>query len=108
MTDFDPTAPLEMRAAQALDFAQGQVRALVETAPDYFPLYTENGRWRHGREAWTNWCEGFLGGMMWIFARRTGDGKAVLSRNALGVLRVLAAQPSGAAKMWPIMRGQRC
>ena len=22
-------------------------------------------------EAWTNWCEGFLGGMMWIFYRHT-------------------------------------
>jgi unsaturated chondroitin disaccharide hydrolase len=73
VTDFDPAAPLETRAAQALTFAQRQVRALIETSPDYFPLYTEGGRWRHGREAWTNWCEGFLGGMMWIFARRTGE-----------------------------------
>ena len=53
-------------------FAQEQVRGLITTAPDYFPLFTEEGRWQHGREAWTNWCEGFLGGMMWIFARRTG------------------------------------
>ena len=73
MSRFDPEAPLERRAEQALAFAQDQVRALITTCPDYFPLYTENGKWRHGREAWTNWCEGFLGGMMWIFARRTGD-----------------------------------
>ncbi|MEA2523090.1 MAG: unsaturated chondroitin disaccharide hydrolase, partial [Thermomicrobiales bacterium] len=33
----------------------------------------EGGKWRHGKESWTNWCEGFLPGMMWIFARRTGD-----------------------------------
>ena len=71
MTHFDPAAPLEARAAQALDFAQAQVRALISNHPDYFPLYTEDGKWQHGREAWTNWCEGFLGGMMWIFARRT-------------------------------------
>ena len=45
-----------------------QVRALISSHPDYFPLYTEDGKWQHGREAWTNWCEGFLGGMMWIFA----------------------------------------
>ncbi|MCC6312920.1 MAG: glycoside hydrolase family 88 protein [Thermomicrobiales bacterium] len=64
---------LEARAEQALAFAQRQVRALADRDPDYFPLYTERGRWRHGKEAWTNWCEGFLGGMMWIFARRTGD-----------------------------------
>ncbi len=70
---FDPAAPLETRAAQALKFAQTQVRALITNHPDFFPLYTEDGRWQHGREAWTNWCEGFLGGMMWIFAARTGD-----------------------------------
>ena len=35
--------------------------------PDYFPLYTDQGRWKHGKEAWTNWCEGFLGGQMWLF-----------------------------------------
>jgi unsaturated chondroitin disaccharide hydrolase len=73
VTRFDPAASLETRAAQALEFAQNQVRALITNHPDYFPLYTEDGKWQHGREAWTNWCEGFLGGMMWIFAARTGD-----------------------------------
>ena len=73
MTQFDPGAPLETRAEQALDFAQTQVQRLITNYPDFFPLYTEDGKWQHGREAWTNWCEGFLGGMMWIFARRAGD-----------------------------------
>jgi unsaturated chondroitin disaccharide hydrolase len=73
VTRFDPAASLETRAAEALEFAQNQVRELITNHPDYFPLYTENGKWQHGREAWTNWCEGFLGGMMWIFAARTGD-----------------------------------
>jgi unsaturated chondroitin disaccharide hydrolase len=73
LTDFDLTAPLETRAEAAFAFAQDQIRALITTSPDFFPLYTENGKWRHGREAWTNWCEGFLGGLMWIFARRTND-----------------------------------
>ena len=74
MTDAhaDP-AGLRRDAERALDFAQRQVRALITDYPDHFPLFTEGGRWRHGKEAWTNWCEGFLGGMMWIFARRTGD-----------------------------------
>ena len=40
---------------------------LVTDYPDYFPLYTDQGRWKHGKEAWTNWCEGFLGGQMWLF-----------------------------------------
>jgi unsaturated chondroitin disaccharide hydrolase len=70
---FDATASLEARAEQALDFAQDQVRKLITSYPDFFPLYTEDGKWQHGREAWTNWCEGFLGGMMWIFAHRGGD-----------------------------------
>jgi unsaturated chondroitin disaccharide hydrolase len=73
VTRFDSAAPLEARATQALEFAQAQVRALISNHPDYFPLYTEDGKWQHGREAWTNWCEGFLGGMMWIFAARNGD-----------------------------------
>jgi unsaturated chondroitin disaccharide hydrolase len=64
---------LQARAGEALEFAQRQVRGLIERHPDYFPLYTEQGRWKHGKEVWTNWCEGFLPGMMWIFARRTGD-----------------------------------
>jgi unsaturated chondroitin disaccharide hydrolase len=73
LTRFDPGAALETRAEQALEFAQEQVRGLITRHPDFFPLYTEEGKWQHGREAWTNWCEGFLGGMMWIFARRGGD-----------------------------------
>ncbi len=64
---------LEARAERAMEFAQGQVRRLMGAHPDAFPLYTEGGKWALGKEAWTNWCEGFLGGMMWIFARRTGD-----------------------------------
>jgi unsaturated chondroitin disaccharide hydrolase len=58
---------------RAFTFAQQQVKRLIEDDPDYFPMFTENGKWRHQRAAWTNWCEGFLPGMMWIFARRTGD-----------------------------------
>lgn len=73
MSEFVLTGSLEERAATALDFAQGQVRGLITRDPDFFPLYTEGGKWRHGKQSWTNWCEGFLGGMMWIFARRTGD-----------------------------------
>src|SRR5712691_2338031 len=71
-TDILPES-LVASAQQALDFAQQQVRKLITNHPDYFPLYTQGGHWKHGQEAWTNWCEGFLGGMMWIFARRTGD-----------------------------------
>ena len=67
-----PAAPGET-AQRALDFAQRQVRHLVTAHPDRFPLFTTHGRWVHQTETWTNWGEGFLTGMLWIFARRSGD-----------------------------------
>ena len=56
-----------------MDFAAGQLRYLIETYPDFFPMYTVNGKWKHSGEAWTNWCEGFLGGQLWLVYRHTGD-----------------------------------
>jgi unsaturated chondroitin disaccharide hydrolase len=58
---------------QAFEFAAKQLRHLVEAYPDYFPMYTSSGRWWHGGEAWTNWCEGFLGGQLWLLYRYTDD-----------------------------------
>lgn len=52
--------------------AEEKVLAFVETHPDEFPLYTTNGRWDLSGESWTNWCEGFLGGQLWMLAARTG------------------------------------
>jgi unsaturated chondroitin disaccharide hydrolase len=66
-------AALHPKLITALNFGKEQVKDLVDTHPDYFPMYTEGGKWVHAGEAWTNWCEGFLGGMMWIFHTRTGD-----------------------------------
>ena len=43
MTRFDPTAPLETRASQALEFSQNQVRALITIAGNPV-LSTPNGR----------------------------------------------------------------
>ena len=54
-------------AVHALQVAADKVRRLSEQHPDFFPLYTHEGRWKHDQPAWTNWCEGFLGGQMWIF-----------------------------------------
>jgi len=51
----------------ALNFAQRQVRRLIETHPGFYPLYTDQGRWKHDKPAWTRWCDGFLPGMMWLF-----------------------------------------
>jgi unsaturated chondroitin disaccharide hydrolase len=61
------------RARAAVDFAGRQVRRLVEARPDFFPLYTAGGRWSHSGQAWTNWCEGFLGGQLWLLHEATGD-----------------------------------
>jgi unsaturated chondroitin disaccharide hydrolase len=63
----------KQRAEAAFAFAGAQVGRLVTEHADYFPLFTKQGKWRHESEAWTNWCEGFLGGMLWILARHTGE-----------------------------------
>jgi len=52
---------------RALRFAQIQVRRLIERYPDFYPLYTHHGKWKHDQPAWTRWCDGFLPGMMWLF-----------------------------------------
>jgi unsaturated chondroitin disaccharide hydrolase len=64
---------LTSQANTALDFAGAQLRKLITNHPAYFPLFTKAGKWKHEAESWTNWCEGFLGGMLWILAKRTGD-----------------------------------
>ena len=47
--------------------------ATIERDPDFFPIYTRGGRWRHDGEGWTDWCSGFHAGMMWLLAERTGE-----------------------------------
>jgi unsaturated chondroitin disaccharide hydrolase len=51
----------------AMKFAQQQTRKLVEAHPGFYPMYTAEGKWKHEGQAWTNWCDGFFPGMMWIF-----------------------------------------
>jgi len=57
----------------ALEFAEVQVAATIERYPDFFPIYTQNGKWHHSGELWTDWTGGFLAGMMWKFHERTGS-----------------------------------
>lgn len=59
----------------AIQFAQRQVRKVLEKYPDFYPMYTEGGNWRHEGAAWTHWCDGFFPGMMWIFYRHLGPDK---------------------------------
>ena len=59
---------------EAFDFAERQVRALVTTRPGLMPTYTQDGRWVLEGDPWApSWAGGFLTGMMWIFAERTGE-----------------------------------
>jgi unsaturated chondroitin disaccharide hydrolase len=59
--------------AHVFDFAGRQLAALTQNHPDTFPMYTVGGRWQHGGESWTNWCEGFLGGQLWLMHLYTGE-----------------------------------
>jgi unsaturated chondroitin disaccharide hydrolase len=58
---------------EVFTFAEKQLRHLIETHPDYFPMYTMNGKWKHEGESWTNWCEGFLGGQLWLIYEQNRD-----------------------------------
>jgi unsaturated chondroitin disaccharide hydrolase len=74
------------RYERALDFAEQQVAALTERAPDFFPIYTVRGKWRHAGELWTDWTGGFLAGLMWQFVQR---GKTVWRERAEHYSRLL-------------------
>lgn len=58
---------------ETLAFAERQVTRLIEKYPGYYPVYTQNGKWKHEGPAWTHWCDGFLPGLMWIFHRRNSE-----------------------------------
>jgi unsaturated chondroitin disaccharide hydrolase len=57
----------------AFDFAARQLHHLVETYPDYLPVHTVGGKWGRERENWIRWCEGFLGGQLWLIYLHAGD-----------------------------------
>ncbi|OGG47045.1 MAG: glucuronyl hydrolase [Candidatus Handelsmanbacteria bacterium RIFCSPLOWO2_12_FULL_64_10] len=59
----------------AFDFAQQQVRAVVDAHPDYSPMYTVQGKWAQEKDLWTHWCEGFFPSQMWMFHDLTKDPK---------------------------------
>src|SRR5689334_197814 len=52
---------------RAFEFAQGQVRALLEKYPaDYYPMYTVGGKFGQDTKRWTHWCHGFYLGFMFF------------------------------------------
>ena len=62
--------------ANSYQFAQRQVRKLIEKHPMLYPLHTKDGEWKHEGQVWTHWSDGFLPGMMWIFYRHAEPGSA--------------------------------
>lgn len=63
------------RYEEAFVFAASQLDRLVTRHPDQFPVYTRAGVWNLDGESWTNWCEGFLGGQLWLLYQHTGEEK---------------------------------
>ena len=61
-----PTHSLLLLCDKVFDFAGRQLQALITMHPDQFPMYTKQGGWTFAGENWTNWCEGFLGGQLWL------------------------------------------
>ena len=59
----------------AIGFAQRQVKRLIEAHPAFYPMYTQAGKWKHDGPVWMPWCDGFLPGTMFIFARHLGGEK---------------------------------
>ncbi len=57
-----------------MQFAQAQVRSLVDRYPVQYPIHTDSGRWKFNTADWGMWCDGFLPGMMWIFQKYIGAG----------------------------------
>jgi unsaturated chondroitin disaccharide hydrolase len=64
---------LRPRLEQVFAFAGQQLSRLTEKHPDAFPMYTQKGKWHLDGEVWTNWCEGFLGGQLWLLYQHSGD-----------------------------------
>ena len=58
---------------RVLDFAGEQVQRLAASHPDFFPIYTVDGKWFHAGELWTDWTGGFLAGMHWRLHGYSGD-----------------------------------
>src|SRR5713226_1896721 len=74
------TVPSELRRQalrptfdRAIDFVARQANHIVTAYPGYSPMYTVGGRWNRENERWTNWCEGFFPGILWLLHKRTGD-----------------------------------
>src|SRR6266436_6389082 len=58
---------------RVLDFAGRQAKRIIAAYPGYTPMYTVDGRWNREGQRWTQWCEGFFPGILWMLHKTTGD-----------------------------------
>lgn len=66
-------AELKHRSDLAFGLAARRLKSWVTTHPDRMPSFTVGGRWQKQVPGWTNWCEGFTGGQLWLVYRWTGE-----------------------------------
>jgi unsaturated chondroitin disaccharide hydrolase len=66
-------ADLQYQCTIAFEVAETQLHRLIREHPGLFPIYTTRGKWDFSGETWTNWCEGFLGGQLWLMYLHTKD-----------------------------------
>ncbi|MCS7247491.1 MAG: glycoside hydrolase family 88 protein [Anaerolineales bacterium] len=60
---------------RVVEIARQKLLRLVTEYPDLMPSFTENGKWRLQQPGWTNWCEGFLGGALWLIYLLTEEAR---------------------------------
>lgn len=73
MIHFEPDNDRSLLTS-AMALGKTRVKNLIEKYPDFYPIYTEQGKWKHDGPAWTHWCDGFLPGMMWVFRKHCAAG----------------------------------
>src|SRR5947209_3981920 len=66
---------LNSRLQNGLDFAARQAERILQKYPGYYPSYTVGGLWNREGERWTNWCEGFFPGILWLLHKHTGEAR---------------------------------
>lgn len=81
-SDYDLSTEFLEVAERVWRSAEAKVGDLIKRHPDQFPLYTHHGRWSVSGEAWTNWCEGFLGGELWMLSERATPARRAEFRTA--------------------------
>jgi unsaturated chondroitin disaccharide hydrolase len=65
---------------QAFEFARLQLHNLIGDHPRsgmeqtfIAPIHTRVGRWVYEPDPWTSWCDGFLGGQLWLISQHFHD-----------------------------------